>query len=100
MTDLDNAQTRLKTAIARLENIIESKLTSLEKKNLDLSAEITSLKEELEAKFSQTQQPDFAQPINTTVNENLSFELDRGLISKQTSKQIDLSLSELKKLVK
>ncbi len=95
MSNLEKSRDRLKAAFARLENAIENKLTSLERANLNLSEEITSLKEELHTVIN----PPLPNELELAKKE-LSLQFDSGLISKQASQQIDLSLSELKKLVK
>jgi hypothetical protein len=95
MSNLEKSRDRLKAAFARLENAIEKKISALEVANLNLSEEITSLKEELQTTIN----PPQANELETAKKE-LSLQFDSGLISKQASQQIDLSLSELKKLVK
>jgi len=95
MSNLEKSRDRLKAAFARLEHAIEKKISSLEVANLNLAEEITGLKEELQTVVHPTQLNDQA-----IAKKELSLQFDSGLISKQASQQIDLSLSELKKLVK
>ena len=95
MSNLEKARDRLKTAFARLENAIENKISSLEVANLNLSEEISALKEGLSTAVNQPQLNELA-----AAKKGLPLQFDTGLINKQASQQIDLSLSELKKLVK
>jgi hypothetical protein len=99
MNNLEKAKERLKAALGRLENSIEKKIDSLETTNHNLGAEITLLKQELQAVVDHTQL-EAATIMVKPQSEDFSLQFDSGLISKQASKQIDLSLSELKKLVK
>ena len=94
MSNLGKARDRLKTAFARLENAIENKISRLEVANLNLAEENTSLKDELQAATKRKQGNE------DITKKEPSLQFDSGLINKQATKQIDLSLSELKKLVK
>lgn len=95
MSNLEKARNRLKAAFARLESVVEIKISSLEAATFNLSGEITTLKEKLQMVVNQPQLNELS-----ATKKKLSSQSDTMLVNKQASQQIDLSLNELKKLVK
>ena len=94
MSKLKQAKTRLQDAIIRLETAIQKKFLKLEVENNTLKAQLTKPKGEAKGK----QEAEVAPAVTTKRKSKDEKTLD--LINAKTSNEIDISLNELKKLVK
>jgi hypothetical protein len=91
MERLNLAKNRLKKAISKLESVIEKKVGELERENSLLRTEVIKLKQE--SKKHEVEQSQTAKKKPAKLAEAPQ------LVNEDTTNQIDLSLSELKKLV-
>ncbi len=92
MNNLEQSKDRLKIAFMRIENVTQNKVQNLKIENEHLKIEIIKLKQQIASAL-------LAPSGGTNLTPNAKVD-KTNLVDSKTSSQIDLSLSELKKLVK
>lgn len=89
MSKLEQAKEQLRLALARIEDVFSRRIEELHAENGSLRTEIIKLKQKTPStrrKATMTGEPDLLEEIN--------------LVNRQVANDVDITLSELKKLVR
>lgn len=102
MSNLEQSKDRLKVAFMKIENVTKNKVQTLKIENEHLKIEILRLKQQIANALlapSGLNATTITAPVTPMAAANAN-PIREDLVDHQTSTRIDLSLSELKKLVK
>lgn len=96
MAELEASKQLLKESLKRLQNIVSERIENLESENSSLRTQIIQLKQEI-LKLKSEEKP--AAIAKKSSSKSKQKTMDPDLLSAETSSEIDLTLTELKKLV-